>query len=268
MTRRVMFSSGHRYWRPELTEAENRQLFGRWASRYNHGHNYHLEATVAGHVDPPTGMVVNIKRIDDILDQVIVDACDGKSLNDEVSFFKSELPTVENILRFCREQIIPALPAEVSLTEIKLEETPNLYGEWHEKTQMTTLTRTYEFAAAHRLHSNALSSEVNEELFGKCNNPSGHGHNYVLEVTVTGQPDPQTGMLVDLGRLDEVVNAEVVDRYDHKHLNLDLPEFADKPSSSENIVSEIWSRLDGKLPAKLQRVRLFETARSVFTIEA
>src|SRR5207244_4052673 len=93
-------------------------------------------------------------------------------------------------------------------------------GDW-----IMTLTRTYEFAASHRLHVPTLTDEQNVELFGKCNNPAGHGHNYVLEVTVQGEPDPRTGMMADLETLDRIVEELVVDRYDHKHLNVDIPEF-------------------------------------------
>ena len=101
-------------------------------------------------------------------------------------------------------------------------------------------------------------------MFGKCNNPAGHGHNYILEVTVKGDLNPETGMSVDIEALDRTVNARVVDRYDHHHLNVDLPEFADKVPTSEVIVEQIWKELDGKVPGTLQRVRLLETARSAF----
>ncbi len=268
MTRRVVFSSGHRYWRHDLSDEANRKLFGEWASPYNHGHNYTLEVTVEGTVDPRTGMVVNIKRIDDVLKEVVLGPCDGRSLNDEVPYFTERAPTVENILRFCRQAIEPQLPGECILTALKLEETPTLYGELAAHSNMITITRVYEFAAAHRLHSEALTSQENLDLFGKCNNPAGHGHNYVLEVTVAGQPDNQTGMLVDIDKLDEAVNREVVDRYDHKHLNVDVPEFKEKPASSEYIVAEIFERLKDSVPARLTRVRLWETARNIFTIEA
>ena len=133
---------------------------------------------------------------------------------------------------------------------------------------MVTLTRTYEFAAAHRLHSPALSDDENRRIFAKCNNPHGHGHNYVLEVTVGGEPDPRTGMLLDLDLLDQVVTAEVVDRYDHRHLNLDTPEFQDLNPTSENLVRVIWDRLEPALPpGLLRRVSVHETDRNVFTYE-
>lgn len=267
MTRRVAFSSGHRYWLPKLDEAGNRALFGQWASRFSHGHNYALEVTVRGEVDPVTGMIVNIKRIDDVLKELILAPCDGKSLNDEVPYFHDRAPTVENILRFVQETLTrEPLPGEVDLVALKLEETPLLYGELIDN--IMTLTRVYEFAASHRLHAPTLSDQENEDLFGKCNNPAGHGHNYVLEVSVEGTPDEQTGMLTDIGALDDKVNELVVDRYDHKNFNADIPEFENRPTTSEYVALEIFNRLNNRLPAKLHRIRLFETARNIFEVTA
>src|ERR1700722_11358405 len=100
MTRRVGFSSGHRYWLPSLTPEENRALFGPWASPFNHGHNYFLEVTVDGEVDAETGMLVNIKRLDDLLRKTVVSQFDGKSINDEIPAFHTCPPTVENLLEY------------------------------------------------------------------------------------------------------------------------------------------------------------------------
>ena len=159
-----------------------------------------------------------------------------------------------------------ALPAECQLVGLRLEEIPTFYGEMDMSS--TTLTRVYEFAASHRLHVPSQSAERNFELFGKCNNPAGHGHNYVVEVTVSGEPDSVTGMIAPLDVLDQKVSELVVDRYDHKNLNCDLPEFEGKPTTSETVANEIFARLEGNLPAKLERVRLWETARSCFEVRA
>lgn len=271
MTRRVTFSSGHRYWDLDASAEENRERYGRWASPYNHGHNYVLDVTVAGPVDPAHGMVVNIKRIDDVVRAEIVEPFDGRSLNDEVPHFRNLAPSLENLLMYIRDVLSALeLPGPVRLTHLRLEEMPTLFAELDlTKTAMNlSLTRTYEFAASHRLHSEALSQEENLRLFGKCNNPAGHGHNYVLEVTVAGEPDPATGMLASLEEIDAAVNVRVVDRYDHRNLNVDLPEFAGKNTTSEVVAQEIFRALDGHLPAKLARVRLYETARNVFEVEA
>lgn len=262
MTRRVTFSSGHRYWIPDLSEEENRARFGQWASPYNHGHNYVLDVTVEGEVDPRNGMVVNIKRIDDLLKGGIVREFDGRSINDEIPWFRSHASTLENLMAYIGGRL--EFPPEARLVGLRLEEMPRLWGEW-EVSGMVSLTRTYEFAASHRLHAPGLSPEENLELFGKCNNPAGHGHNYVLEVTVSGEPDTDTGMLIDLGAMDEAVEREVVGRYDHKNLNEDIPEFRGKPTTSEVVALEIANRLRPALP-QLHRVRLWETARNAFEV--
>ena len=130
---------------------------------------------------------------------------------------------------------------------------------------MVLLTRTYEFSAAHRLHSAALSDEENLELFGKCNSPYGHGHNYKLDVTVQGKVDERTGMMVDLATLDRIVEEEVVRRYDHRNLNHDCEEYRELNPTSENVVKVIWRRLERRLigPA-LYKVALRETDRNCF----
>jgi 6-pyruvoyltetrahydropterin/6-carboxytetrahydropterin synthase len=152
------------------------------------------------------------------------------------------------------------------MVSLRLEEMPTLFGEL--ENDKMTLTRSYEFAASHRLDSPALSPAENVELFGKCNNAAGHGHNYILEVTVEGQPDEKTGMMVDLEAMDSAVNESVVDRYDHKNFNEDLPEFAGKMTTSEVIAQEIFNRLQTAVPAKLNRIRLWETARNMFEVSA
>jgi 6-pyruvoyltetrahydropterin/6-carboxytetrahydropterin synthase len=266
LTRRVTFSSGHRYWVPSKTEDENRRLFGKWASPYNHGHNYILDVTTEGVPDPQNGMVVNIKTIDDLLDEHVVSQFDGKSINDEVEHFHTTPATLENLLLFIKDEL-HFLPPEAALVEIRLEEMPTLWANYNvHRNPPMTLTRSYEFAASHRLYNPSLSDAENEELFGKCSNPAGHGHNYILEVTVAGQPKPDTGMLADLEKMDAVVNEKVVDRYDHKNLNEDLPEFKGRMTTSEIVVQEIWKALESSVPAKLQRVRLQETARNIFEV--
>lgn len=267
LIRTITFSAGHRYWINNLSEAQNKALFGKWASPYSHGHNFILQVTCEGQVDPVTGMVVNIKDIDDVLKRDIVQVYGQKSLNDEVDSFADKAPSIENILLDIKNRL-QHLPEGCKLTHLRLEELPDLWAELNLKNNTMTITRSYEFAASHRLHVPTFSEEENQRLFGKCNNPAGHGHNYVVEVTVAGEPDETTGFICDILEIDRVVNEEVVDRYDHKNLNVDLPEFQNKVTTSEMVVQEIWNRLIDKLPAKLTRVRLCETARSAFEVTA
>ncbi|MFI5098088.1 MAG: 6-carboxytetrahydropterin synthase [Candidatus Acidiferrales bacterium] len=126
------------------------------------------------------------------------------------------------------------------------------------------LGRRYRFAASHRLHSDALSVEENARVYGKCNNPYGHGHNYVVEISVSGTPDPATGMIVNLADLDGFVEREVIEPFDHKLLNEDVPAFRAKVPTTENVCKEIYQRLKRFPKARLERVRVEETSNNAF----
>ena len=136
---------------------------------------------------------------------------------------------------------------------------------------MTRLTRRYKFSASHRLHSPALSEEENSELYGKCNNPFGHGHNYVLEVTVRGPVNAESGRVVSIGELDAYVEREVIRQFDHKDMNRDVPDFVDLVPTTENLsvivekrLRRDWSRSFGT--ASLDAVRVQETKRNLFEL--
>ena len=125
---------------------------------------------------------------------------------------------------------------------------------------LVTVTRRLSFNAAHRVHNAALSDEENARLFGKCNNPNGHGHNYTLDVSVRGPIDERTGYVIDLGVLRQVVEERVVNRIDHKHLNLDVDFMRGVNPTSENIVVAIWRELEPAVrPGTLVRLVLWET---------
>jgi 6-pyruvoyltetrahydropterin/6-carboxytetrahydropterin synthase len=124
--------------------------------------------------------------------------------------------------------------------------------------------RRYTLSASHRLNSNALSAEENRTTYGKCNNPHGHGHNYVLEVLVSGAVDPETGMVVNMAALDEAVQTRVARRFDHSNLNLD-PLFADRVPTTENLCRTVFGLLKGAMPAgELESVRVEETENNFF----
>jgi len=125
---------------------------------------------------------------------------------------------------------------------------------------MVYLTRRAEFSASHYYHNPALTPEENQRIFGKCNNPHGHGHNYTLEVTVRGPVDARSGFVMDLAELKAVLNREVLDAMDHRFLNKEVPEFRDCIPTTENLAIAIWQRLQPKLKAaELHRVRVYET---------
>ena len=125
---------------------------------------------------------------------------------------------------------------------------------------MVLLTRKAEFSAAHYYYNDSWSQQENERVFGKCANRNGHGHNYTLEVTVAGEVDPVSGFVVDLKELKDVIEHEVIRIYDHRHLNLEVPEFRSIVPTTENIAIAIWKRLETKIDgARLQRIRVYET---------
>jgi 6-pyruvoyltetrahydropterin/6-carboxytetrahydropterin synthase len=130
-----------------------------------------------------------------------------------------------------------------------------------------SLTRRYRFAASHRLHTTKLSEAENRRVYGKCSNPYGHGHNYVLEVTVTGPVDPETGMIANLGELDPFVRREVIEPFDRKFLNEEVGEFREQVATTENVSRAIFDRLRGFPLARLERVRIEETSKNSFEIE-
>jgi 6-pyruvoyltetrahydropterin/6-carboxytetrahydropterin synthase len=130
-----------------------------------------------------------------------------------------------------------------------------------------SLTRRYRFAASHRLYTAKLSEEENKRVYGKCSNPYGHGHNYLLEVTMTGPVDPATGMIANLGELDPFVQREVIEPFDQKFLNEEVAEFQGQVATTENVAREIFRRLKNFPSARLERVRIEETSKNSFEIE-
>ena len=126
------------------------------------------------------------------------------------------------------------------------------------------LTRRYRFAAAHRLHSAQLGEEENKRVYGKCNNPYGHGHNYVVEVAVSGPVDPATGMIANLADLDAFVERTVIEPFGCKYLNEEVEEFRERVPTAENICIEIFNRVRKFPHARLERVLLEETSKNTF----
>lgn len=124
-------------------------------------------------------------------------------------------------------------------------------------------TRKAHFNAAHRLHNALWSDEKNRRVFGLCNNPNYHGHNYEIEVTLIGETDPETGFLIDLKILKEIIEQEVETHFDHKNINIEVPEFKNLNPTAENICFVIWQRLRKRLDERFElKVRLWETARN------
>jgi 6-pyruvoyltetrahydropterin/6-carboxytetrahydropterin synthase len=258
LTREVRFSID-RDWagRVEMSRPKTNS-WGGWPSAVGIVPYLMLRATVSGEPQRPSGYLCNIKIIDDLLRTHAIPHT-AQRLREH----GWRMPA-ERLLVDIWRRIAPEMPAHAPLTRLELRCTPFLaYAVTAEDPTMVYLTQQFEFSAAHRLHVPSLSDDENRALFGKCNNPNGHGHNYFVEVTVGAQPDPHTGVVLPLPRFEEIVGDAVIERLDHRHLNADTPEFRDLNPTVENIARVVWKLLEGKLaPAKLTSVRVWETPKT------
>lgn len=260
-TKRFEFSAAHRYWNPDWNEEQNLAVFGKCTNPYGHGHNYVLEVTVRGPVDTVTGMVINVRELKRIVEEVLR-GFDHKHLNEDTPYFRDRQPTTENIVQVLWSLIEPRLPTGISLHRLRLYETAGIFADYYGGSE-ASFSRSYQFSAAHRLHSPELSLEQNQQLYGKCNNLQGHGHDYRFEVTVGGSIDPATGMVMNLVDLDAAVQP-LLDELDHTHLDRQQAAFHDQPSTAENVVFYLWSCLERALGPRLRWVKLWETPNNIF----
>lgn len=217
-----------------------------------------LRAAVSGAVDRVTGYLVNISCLDQILRETAIPLLAeawGKAANQRLE--------PAGLLRRLWDAALNRLSTG-ALERLELRVTPYLrYVLVVGDLSMVQVTQSFEFAAAHRLHVPELSEAENRRVFGKCTNPNGHGHNYVLEVTVAGKPDPVSGALISLPEFETLVKERVIDRFDHRHLNADCAEFAQLNPSVENITRVIWDLLAGAFGAcRLHAVRVWETPKT------
>lgn len=257
VNRRAQFSASHRYWLPELSEAENNQLFGLCTRNPGHGHNYVLYVAISGELDN-YGMVMNLSEVKQVIKREITDYLDYSYLNDAWSEFQQTLPTTENIARIIWQKLESHLP----LVNIQLFEHPQLWADYQGNGMEAYLTISTHFSAAHRLAHPDLSYDENVEVYGKCARPNGHGHNYHLEVTVKGEVDSRTGMLVDLGALQSAIDEQVIEPFDHTFLNKDIAYFNDVVPTAENIAVRIQDLLRlpiQQLGAQLHKIKLIES---------
>ena len=214
--------------------------------------------TVTGEPHPVTGYLCDIKTLDDLVRTQIL------PILEDLANSSTTDRSIALVLPKIAHTLAGQSPPGTTWEEIEIFATPYArFAVRKEHPPMVRYTEQFEFSASHRLHCAELSDDENRKTFGKCNNPSGHGHNYLVEVTIDGTPDPKTGMLLPLGELQSVVNENVIRRFDHKHLNADTEEFQKLNPSVENIAAIAWRRLEGKLePARLVRVRVYETAKT------
>ena len=217
-----------------------------------------LRVTVSGPLDRSSQYLINIKQIDALVRERAIPLI-GRRLREDPSVRPAGL--VAELFH----QVAPDAPG-VSLEEVTLLLSPFLsYGCRSLELPMVRLSQKFEFSATHRLHNPALSDEENCRTYGKCNNPHGHGHNYEVQVTLRGKPD-DSGVLVDVPAFERIVASTVIDRLDHKNLNVEVPEFREGLIPSvENIAMTIYRLLKPKFAdagAKLAAVTVWETPKT------
>lgn len=212
-----------------------------------------VRATLSGPV-VETGYIADVK----LIDRTVRDAC----LTPMLAAASSSADSL-SLTRQLFAAVFGSFESPIQVEELELQTTPYqslTVGKL--RPDMTVLTQQFEFSAAHRLHCDSLSDEENQKLFGKCNNPSGHGHNYVLEISANCDDSDA----FDLHAFESTVVEHAVRPFDHKHLNVDVPDFRDLNPTVENIANVVWKRLAPHV-ANLQRVRVFETPKTWADVE-
>jgi 6-pyruvoyltetrahydropterin/6-carboxytetrahydropterin synthase len=212
-------------------------------------------------------MVLNLSDVKQVIKREVTSQLDFSYLNDAWAEFQQTLPTTENIARVIWQKLAPHLP----IVKVQLFEHPELWAEYMGNGMEAHLSISTHFSAAHRLAHPDLSLEENTNIYGKCARVNGHGHNYHLEVTVKGEIDPRTGMIVDLGALNQVIADHIVEPFDHSFLNKDIPFFAKIVPTAENIALYISNTLRSpiqEIGATLHKVKLIESPNNSCEIYA
>ena len=244
---------------PQL-DAPPSNSYGGYPTLVGYGRFYSLAVTLAGELDPRTGYLRNINEIDDAVRRHIIPAmrADVLGLKRDRALSPFEQPVVA--LGLLQSVLPQSLIERVRLSLSPFLSVSCLASEH----PMVRLSQKFEFSASHRLHSAQLSDEENRKCFGKCNNPNGHGHNYEVQVTLAGQAD-ENGALVDVPAFERVVAQTVIDKFDHKNLNVEVSEFRDVMPSVENIAMVIYRMLKPRFSeqrARLAAVTVWETPKT------
>jgi 6-pyruvoyltetrahydropterin/6-carboxytetrahydropterin synthase len=251
------FSAARRTMSPQLSDEENLRLFGRAAGI--HGHNYRVRLTFRVERLDPTAPVVRHQDVEHCI-QSLRTELDHRYLNQDVAALSNLPLTTETLAEYIYERV----NALIRLHRVRLHERDDFFAEAFEDESLY-LGMRMPFDAAHRLHVPSYTVEQNTELFGKCNNPGGHGHHYVAEATIAGDYDKRSGTLADFVKFREAMMKSLRD-WDNRHLDLETSEFKNSPSTGENIVRALWSKIDPSVDHKLVRLRLWETKNNRFTL--
>ncbi len=271
ISRRACFSASHRYSLPELSSSENSSRFGECSLSPGHGHNYELIITMAGKLDQD-GMVLNLSEVKHAIKAYVTNQLNFRYLNEtwpEFDLSKPEgcLPTTEALTRIIWRRLKPHLP----IVSLRLFEHSNLWSDYLGNSMDAFLTIRTHFAAAHRLARPELSQKENEEIYGKCARPHGHGHNYLIDVTVRGSIDKRTGMICDLTSLQKIIDDLIIEPFDHTFLNKDIAFFETCVPTAENIALHITDLLNSPLKSigvNLHKVRLQESPNNAAEVYA
>lgn len=254
----VEFSAARRTYSPQLSDEENRRLFGAAAAATGHGHNYRLRLTLVGRPDPQTGQIASYRTMSESTGGIRL-LLDHKNLSSDVAELAGKPVTTETVARLVVDRLAETLP----VGRVRLWELPQFSVEYDGTNGYRMVLEKW-FHAAHRLHSPQLAGEANLDTYGKCNNPAGHGHRYRVEAAFGGTLDERSGSLFNLTELDAAFE-KGLEPWQFRHLDLETTDFVDRPSTGENIVSVLWPRLAGLTPG-LARLRLWETPNNRFTL--
>ncbi|HEY2799824.1 MAG TPA: 6-carboxytetrahydropterin synthase [Chthoniobacterales bacterium] len=253
------FSAARQTMSPLLSAEENNELFAVAASPHGHGHHYRARFTFRRSAPDLSQALVRQRELLSILDSLRAEF-DHKNLNREVPGLANRPMTTESMAHYLHERVVAVLPID----RVRLHERDDFFAEyWTGDRYFLGLRRP--FSAAHRLHAGELSLEENRALYGKCNNPRGHGHRYLTEATIGGTYDKRSGTL---GNFIDLLNGveEALHPWQDKHLDLETDEFRTSPSTGENIVRALWPKFDRRLNHRLVRLRLWETPNNRFTL--
>jgi len=251
------FSAARQTMSPLLSAAENEKLFGSGASL--HGHNYRARMTLRSEKFSPGELLVQQCDINACMESLRYEL-DHRYLNTDIAAFKNRPMTTESLANYIHERAAKLVP----INRVRLHERADFFAEaWLDGNVF--LGMQIPFSAAHRLHVATFSDEKNVALFGKCDNPRGHGHTYVAEATLGGTYDERSGTVYDFVALQNALKDSLTPWQD-RHLDLETDDFRDQPSTGENIVRVLWPKIDNRLSQQLVRLRLWETPNNRFTL--
>jgi len=251
------FSAARETTSPHLSKAQNAKLFGNATA--THGHHYRARLTFRTEAAFGEAPLARYDKIDNCIHSLRAEL-DHRHLNKDVAAMRDRPMTTESLAEYIYERVNSIIP----LHRVRLHERDDFFAEvWEDESVFIGMRMP--FSAAHRLHVPAFSEKQNADLFGKCNNPRGHGHSYLVEATVGGECNQRSGTVYDFMALRDALEQSLAPWKD-RHLDLETEEFRETPSTGENIVRALWPKIDNRLNHQLVRLRLWETANNRFTL--